>query len=84
MHLTTSVRRPFSLHGLNAYYFLAALITTACFGAAGLIIASSLGTFMVFDNKRRNKEQGVNVNARDISTKLLKDGPASPDFRWLL
>ncbi|KAL0636895.1 hypothetical protein Q9L58_004117 [Maublancomyces gigas] len=64
--------------------YIPALITTACFGAAGLIIASSLGTFMVYDNKRRDREQGVKVNARDVSTKLLRDGPTSPDFRWLL
>lgn len=68
----------------GTYYSLAALITTACFGAAGLLFASTLGTFMIFDNRRRNKEQGVNIDARDVPTILLKDGPASPDFRWFL
>ncbi|KAL7268944.1 hypothetical protein RUND412_008415 [Rhizina undulata] len=68
----------------DAPNYIPALITTACFGAAGLLFATSLGTFMIFDNKRRNREQGVQLEARDVPTKLLKDGPASADFRWFL
>lgn len=62
----------------------AALTTTACFGAIGMLLAGSLGTYMVFDNSRRNRVQGVNIDARDVATKVLKDGPASPNFRWFL
>jgi hypothetical protein len=37
---------------------------------------------MMFDNARRNKQQGVKIDVRDIPTERLKDGPASPEFRW--
>jgi len=64
--------------------YIPALVTTACFGALGMLLAGSLGTYMVFDNSRRNRAQGVHIDARDVATKLLKDGPASPNFRWFL
>ncbi|CAI6333095.1 unnamed protein product [Periconia digitata] len=64
--------------------FMPALITTASFGAAGFVIVLCLGSFMIFDNARRNKAQGVNLAARDVSTEKLRDGPNSPDFRWFL
>jgi hypothetical protein len=61
-----------------------ALITTAAFGATGCVCATLMGCYMIFDNKRRNKRQGVNLSARDVSTAKLRDGPNSPDFRWFL
>ncbi|KAG0633780.1 major facilitator superfamily domain-containing protein [Tuber brumale] len=64
--------------------YIPALITTACFGAVGTLLAGSLGTYMAFDNSRRNRVQGVDIDARDVATKALKDGPASPNFRWFL
>jgi len=64
--------------------YIPALVTTAVFGATGSVIALSLGTYMIFDNARRNRKQGVNTTARDVSTELLKEGPKSPDFRWFL
>ncbi|CAZ85307.1 unnamed protein product [Tuber melanosporum] len=64
--------------------YIPALITTACFGAVGTLLAGSLGTYMAFDNSRRNRVQGMDIDARDVATKALKDGPASPNFRWFL
>jgi MFS family permease len=64
--------------------YIPALITTAAFGATGCVCATLLGFYMVFDNKRRNRAQGVNLTARDVSTAKLRDGPKNPDFRWFL
>jgi MFS family permease len=64
--------------------YVPALATTAAFGATGSVAALLLGTYMVFDNQRRNRRQGVKLDARDVSTEKLRDGPAHPDFRWFL
>lgn len=61
-----------------------ALITTACFGACGCLIAGLLGGYMVFDNMRRNRRAGRKTTAADVPTKRLRDGPAVPEFRWFL
>lgn len=61
-----------------------ALITTAAFGATGACIAACLGLFMVFDNKRRDKKAGKKIDARDVPTQRLRDGPRSEEFRWFL
>ncbi|KAF2183240.1 MFS general substrate transporter [Zopfia rhizophila CBS 207.26] len=64
--------------------YIPALATTAAFGACGSLFALLLGTYMIIDNARRNRKQGVNLSARDVSTEKLKDGPANPEFRWFL
>ncbi|RFN54048.1 hypothetical protein FIE12Z_1795 [Fusarium flagelliforme] len=61
-----------------------ALITTACFGACGCLIAGLLGGFMVFDNTRRNRKAGKKTTAADVPTQRLRDGPSVPEFRWFL
>ncbi|GAP91593.2 putative major facilitator superfamily transporter [Rosellinia necatrix] len=61
-----------------------ALITTASFGGFGFLVAGCLGLYMVFDNRRRNRLQGVNLSARDVPTSRLRDGPKVDDFRWFL
>lgn len=61
-----------------------ALITTACFGACGCLIAGLLGGYMVLDNMRRNRRAGRKTTAADVPTKRLRDGPAVPEFRWFL
>jgi hypothetical protein len=68
----------------DAPKYIPALATTAAFGATGCLITILLGTYMVYDNKRRNASQGVNLTARDVSTEKLRDGPANPEFRWIL
>ena len=64
--------------------YIPALATTAAFGATGCLIVLLLGSYMVVDNARRNRRQGVNLTARDVSTEKLRDGPGCPDFRWFL
>ncbi|KAK0388078.1 hypothetical protein NLU13_4322 [Sarocladium strictum] len=68
----------------DAPKFEPALIGTACFGGCGALTTACLGFYMIWDNKRRDKKQGVKVKARDVPTSLLRDGPASDDFRWYL
>ncbi|KAH8148409.1 uncharacterized protein LAJ45_07511 [Morchella importuna] len=64
--------------------YIPALVTTACFGAAGVILSAGLGTFMICDNRRRDREQGVRIDARDVPTKVLAKGPGAAEFRWFL
>lgn len=61
-----------------------ALVTTAVFGATGALIAALTGLFMIWDNARRNKRDGVKIDARDVPTSRLRDGPSVPEFRWFL
>ncbi|RYP78911.1 hypothetical protein DL771_000296 [Monosporascus sp. 5C6A] len=68
----------------DAPKFAPALIVTAVFGATGCTIAGCLGLYMMWDNKRRNRVQGVNLTAKDVPTMKLRDGPKVPEFRWFL
>jgi MFS family permease len=61
-----------------------ALITTAIFGAVGALITLGMGTFMILDNARRNRRDGVKIDARDVPTSQLREGPSVPQFRWFL
>lgn len=61
-----------------------ALVTTAVFGATGALIAALTGLYMMWDNARRNKRDGVRIDARDVPTMRLRDGPSVAEFRWFL
>lgn len=61
-----------------------ALITTAAFGATGVILTACLGAYMIFDNARRNRKAGRKTDARDVPTHRLRDGPSTAEFRWFL
>lgn len=67
----------------DAPNYIPALATTAAFGGMGMVLTLILGGYMIVDNKRRDRRQGRRLRARDVPTELLKDGPASPDFRWV-
>lgn len=62
--------------------YIPALVTTAAFGAAGIVLTLGLGAFMIWDNKRRDRKQGVRKRGPDVSTALMRDGPKTLDFRW--
>ncbi|KAK0702996.1 major facilitator superfamily domain-containing protein [Lasiosphaeria miniovina] len=68
----------------DAPRYLPALATTAAFGGLGLVLTLLFGAYMITDNKLRDRKQGVKVNPIDVPTEKLRDGPASPDFRWCL
>lgn len=64
--------------------YIPALATTAAFGAAGAVISLSLGAYMFFYNKIRDRKDGRRLMARDIPTEKLRLGPQSATFRWWL
>jgi hypothetical protein len=66
----------------DAPKYIPALATTAAFGGMGVVLTCLLGAWMMIDNKHRDSKQGVKLNVRDIPTERLRDGPASPEFRW--
>ena len=66
----------------DAPKYIPALATTAAFGGIGVVLTLILGAWMIIDNKRRDRQQGVKLNVRDIPTERLRDGPATPEFRW--
>jgi len=66
----------------DAPKYIPALITTAAFGGAGMVLTVLLGGWMVYDNRRRDAARGVVLRARDIPTEHLRAGPESVSFRW--
>ncbi|KAF2723810.1 putative MFS transporter [Polychaeton citri CBS 116435] len=62
--------------------YIPALATTAAFGGMGIVLTLLLGAWMMIDNKRRDSKLGHKLNVRDVPTELLRDGPASEQFRW--
>ncbi|KAL2818152.1 major facilitator superfamily domain-containing protein [Aspergillus cavernicola] len=64
--------------------YMPALITVGAFGATGAAFAGLLGLYMLYDNRRRDRRDGVTIHAVDVPTERLRDGPASPEFRWFL
>lgn len=60
-----------------------ASIICACFGFTGAVITLGLGAWMKWDNKRRDREQGVVLKAGDVPTSELKDEWRHPEWRWM-
>lgn len=60
-----------------------ALAVTATFGGVGILLVAMYGTWVRWDNKRRNRAQGITLTAQDVDTKLLKERPINPSFRWM-
>ncbi|KAK7064255.1 MFS general substrate transporter [Favolaschia claudopus] len=63
--------------------YIPALVTSAAFGGLCLILVAGTGIWMRYENARRNREQGVNLTARDVDTSTLRAGPANPSFRYM-
>ncbi|KKY28556.1 putative mfs transporter [Phaeomoniella chlamydospora] len=68
----------------DAPKYAPALATTAAFGACGAFLTLALGAWMIVDNKRRDKKEGVVLRARDIPTERLREGPDGEVYRWFL
>ena len=66
----------------DAPKYMPALVTTAAFGGTGIVLTLLLGAWMVYDNRKRDREQGAKLRAQDVPTEQLGDGPAAPEFRW--
>ena len=67
----------------EAPVYLTALWTTASFGIVGLLLTLGLGSWMIFDNRRRDRLQRQRLRAGDVPTNLLRNGPKAPEFRWI-
>ncbi|KIY47040.1 MFS general substrate transporter [Fistulina hepatica ATCC 64428] len=52
--------------------------------AVGIALVLGLRTYMMLDNRKRNKAQGANWTDRDVPTAALALGPKSPEFRYFL
>ncbi|KAJ4484736.1 MFS general substrate transporter [Lentinula edodes] len=63
--------------------YVPALATSAAFGGLCLILVAGTGIWMRWENKRRDKVQGVVLSAGDIPTETLSEGPLSPSFRFM-
>ncbi|KAF2214236.1 hypothetical protein CERZMDRAFT_110605 [Cercospora zeae-maydis SCOH1-5] len=67
----------------DAPNYIPALATTAAFGGLGAVLTLLLGSWMIWDNRRRDRRQGgVKIRAKDVPTERLKDGPDCEEFRW--
>ncbi|QLG72278.1 hypothetical protein HG535_0C06330 [Zygotorulaspora mrakii] len=67
----------------DAPKYVPALGITAGFGGAAILIIIGIFTFMFFDNRRRNKIQGVTLTYNDVPTSELAEGPDNPNYRWM-
>ena len=68
----------------DAPKYTPALAVTAAFGACGALLTLVLGAWMVVDNRRRDRREGVKLRARDIPTERMREGPAGELYRWFL
>lgn len=76
--ISTNIFRP-----KDAPKYIPALGITAGFGGLAIVIVLSIVSFMIFDNRRRNKAQGVELTFKDVPTSDLAEGPSNPSFRWM-
>lgn len=67
----------------DAPKYIPALGITAGFGGAAILLIIGIVTFMIFDNRRRNRLQGVNITYKDVPTSELAEGPDNPNYRWM-
>ncbi|GLB19588.1 hypothetical protein AtubIFM61612_009495 [Aspergillus tubingensis] len=59
-----------------------ALIVNCAFLLFGELVILGMGTYFRYDNRRRDREQGVRLTAADVSTKSLVGGWKDPNWRW--
>ncbi|EIW67160.1 hypothetical protein TREMEDRAFT_72183 [Tremella mesenterica DSM 1558] len=67
-----------------APHYVTPLIVSAAIAGTGIVYLGCLRMYMVIDNKRRNKAQGVNWTSLDVPTSALVDGKKNPSFRHFL
>jgi hypothetical protein len=67
----------------DAPKYIPALATTSAFGGMGFFLTLVFGFYMIFDNKRRDRQAGRRIRVQDIPTEKLRDGPDSPEFGWI-
>ncbi|KAL0576367.1 hypothetical protein V5O48_005626 [Marasmius crinis-equi] len=63
--------------------YVPALATSAAFGGTAIVAVASVGIWMRWENRKRDRAQGVKMTAADVPTEALGDGPKSPSFRYM-
>lgn len=63
--------------------YLPALGTSAGFAGLCLLTVLVWGMYMRWDNRRRDRAQGVRLRAEDVDTAILAQGWKHPSFRWM-
>ncbi|CAR23185.1 KLTH0E03146p [Lachancea thermotolerans CBS 6340] len=76
--ISTNIFRP-----KDAPKYLPALGITAGFGGAAILLVAGILCYMIFDNHRRNKRQGIKLTYKDVPTSELAEGPSNPNYRWM-
>ncbi|KAF7310881.1 MFS general substrate transporter [Mycena chlorophos] len=66
----------------DAPKYVPALATSAAFGGFCLLLVLGTGIWMRRENARRNREQGVDLQSKDVDTSNL-EGTESPLFRYM-
>ncbi|WVQ75755.1 hypothetical protein IAR50_005386 [Cryptococcus sp. DSM 104548] len=64
--------------------YIIPLAITCALEALGVMLIVSLGMWMRWDNRRRNRAQGVEWGSGDVPTEVLKDGPKNPSYRHFI
>ncbi|PLB43327.1 allantoate permease [Aspergillus steynii IBT 23096] len=59
-----------------------ALIVNCAFLLFGVLVILAMGAWFRWDNRRRDREQGVRLTAKDVATKSLIGGWKDPNWRW--
>ncbi|PYH98422.1 allantoate permease [Aspergillus ellipticus CBS 707.79] len=59
-----------------------ALVVNCAFLLFGVLVVLAMGAYFRWDNRRRDREQGVKLTAADVSTKSLVGGWKDPNWRW--
>ena len=68
----------------DAPNYVPASIISACFGGTGILIVIGVGLYMKFDNRKRNKRQGITLKAGDVPTSDLRPPyQKDPNWRWM-
>lgn len=62
--------------------YIPTLILTCCCNVLAIGFILILGLWMKAENRRRDKEQGVTLRAKDVPASELTDGEKSPRFRY--
>lgn len=62
--------------------YIPTLAVTACCNVICIFVTLGMGLWMKRENRRKDREQGVDLRAEDVDTDVLGEGEASPQWRY--
>jgi hypothetical protein len=68
----------------DAPRYIPFLATAAAFEAAGIVLIMGLRTWMVWDNRRKDRIMGRKLVSKDVSLADIKDGTNDIQWRWFV